>query len=347
MGENVRNLTKSFVAKTILISKRLAPILAFAVPFIILYYLYPGSFEITWKGRTYYLFFIWLLFLETLSSWDKFKTSKWQLKSFRTVLFPIVLALPTIYVVAANYLGLNSLSMDYFRNNLGSTISFVEMMPLAIEYLVFTIMLSAIIITEYSVYDLSKYALSTFFLGIIGFIYTIDNLYPYGRFTPFQIIVPTTAHFAANVLNLMGYETTVTVINSSTYGIIPSLKVNGMPSIGIAWPCSGIDSLIIYSVAVLLFLKNSGFSRKQLIGCFIIGAVITYFINVLRIVTILITGLNYGVGSAQWTRFHDYYGPLYSITWIMAYPLIIIALDTLWKKLKNKKRETSQVTEPN
>ncbi|MGQ9726731.1 MAG: hypothetical protein ACUVQL_06335, partial [Candidatus Bathycorpusculaceae bacterium] len=39
---------------------KISTILAFAIPFFILYALYPESYEATWKGRTYYLFFLWL-----------------------------------------------------------------------------------------------------------------------------------------------------------------------------------------------------------------------------------------------------------------------------------------------
>jgi len=49
-------------------------------------------------------------------------------------------------------------------------------------------------------------------------------------------------------------------------------------------------------------------------------------------VSIFIIGIN---GGDVW-RFHDYYGSLYSITWIVAYPLIIIAIQTLLIKLKRK-----------
>lgn len=67
---------------------------------------------------------------------------------------------------------------------------------------------------------------------------------------------------------------------------------------------------------------------------FAVGAVITYFINVLRIATIFTIGMQYGATSTQVETFHSYYGPLYSITWIIAYPLIIYAAQGLWKRKK-------------
>jgi hypothetical protein len=43
---------------------KLLPLLAFAVPLLWLYLLDAGSFELMWKGRTFQLFFIWLIALD-------------------------------------------------------------------------------------------------------------------------------------------------------------------------------------------------------------------------------------------------------------------------------------------
>src|SRR3989339_659633 len=45
----------------------------FTVPLILLYFLNPGSFESMWKGRTFQLFFIWLVALEFILSWETIK----------------------------------------------------------------------------------------------------------------------------------------------------------------------------------------------------------------------------------------------------------------------------------
>ncbi len=66
-------------------------------------------------------------------------------------------------------------------------------------------------------------------------------------------------------------------------------------------------------------------SWKAKAGYFAVGVVVTYFINVLRIVTIFNIGMQYGAESSQVQMFHFYYGPLYSIIWIVSYPLIIFA----------------------
>jgi thaumarchaeosortase len=321
---------------TILI--KIAPILSFITPLLILYYLYPASYEATWKGRTYYLFFIWLIFLELILNWEKIQAKIHKIKSTRFTAFIITLFLPTVYVIIANFYGLNTTIV-----NISPKGSWADFMPLSVEYLVFAMLFVLIILVAHGIKGLEDFSLPPCLVGIIGLIYLIDNLYPYAHFAPFQIIVPTTANLAANILNIMGYKTQITIENHPIYGTVPLLEVwapnNPLKTATsyIAWPCSGVDSLLLYSVTILLFLKNSDIPWRQRTIYFIIGAIITYFINIMRIVTIFIIGIDYGVGSPQWWQFHNYYGALYSISWIITYPLIIIGIQVLWSKIKKRK----------
>lgn len=317
---------------------KLSPAFSFVVPFLILYFLYPNSFEATWKGRTYYLFFLWLVSLEIILCWEEIQTNKVdKLKSIRTFAFIITLLLPTTYVVAANYCGLNAIIADLARQN---NIPWIDWILISTEYLVFTVLFSLIILAEFGVSGLKDFSISVFFLGIIGVIYTIDNLCPYGRFTPFQIVVPTTTQLATNVLNLMGYETRLSFMSSHpVYGSMPYLAVKDFQGFwrgfGIAWPCAGVESLLIYTATILLFLKKIVIPWKHKIVYFVIGAIVTYFINILRIVMIFVISAN---GGDIWT-FHDYYGQLCSITWIISYPLMIIGSRALWSKIKVRKAD--------
>lgn len=330
------------VEKAVAAFKKLLPIFAFIAPFLILYSLYPASFEFTWKGRTYYLFFLWLILLETILSWEEIKTEKWKIKSIKTAPILAAFMLPTIYVVASQCLGLDALIVD-LAEKIGVEQNLANFMPLSIEYLVFTTFAALILVLEYGISDLQKYSISVFFLGLIGMIYMIDNLYPYGRFTPFQIIVPTTTTFAANFLNLIGFQTSTSTHTSAYYGSLSRLKVYDtqgklLARFDIAWPCSGVESLLIYTVTILLFLKKMDISWKHKTLYFMIGAVVTYFINVLRIATIFMIAINQG----DWLSFHNFYGQLYSITWIISYPLMVIGSQALWGKIRNWRTEHKQ-----
>lgn len=332
--------------KAITVLTRFLPILAFVAPFAILYSLYAYSFEQTYHGRTLYLFFLWLVFLEAILNWEKLQSKKIpRLRSLRSFLLVVTLLLPTAYVVAANYCGLNAAIADSARTYIPTEDPMrgqhASLTALSVEYLVFAVLFYLIVALEYGTGSLMDFSLPASFLGIIGALFLVDNLYPYGRFTPLQALVPTTATLAARVMGLMGYETIYSTINSAAYGMMPMLTVKNYPwaSFAIAWPCSGIESLLIYSITLLLFLKNTDIRWWQRAVYFAIGAVVTYLINILRIVTLFMIAIQKGASFTildfDFQRFHNYYGMLYSITWIMLYPLIIIGSRILWTRIQN------------
>jgi len=325
-------MQKNATKKIGIVLLKTLPLISFIVPMILLYMLFPASFETTWKGRTYYLLFLWIVMLEVIMNWNDLKEGTVFKKTPRTFVYVLALAAPTIYVVIANFDGLNTAILNTAAQY-GMTPPWADWMPLSTEYLVFAALFAIITVLGYGAKGLNALLLSTTFLGVLGFVYTLDNLYPYGQFTPFQIIVPTTATFAAGVLNMMGYST---ILASGSQGM-PVLIVNNGWGAQIAWPCAGVDSLLIYTITVLLFLRKSVFSWKARLIYFLFGAAVTYSINIMRIVAIFIIGVNNGSTSAS--AFHDFYGQMYSIMWIVTYPLIIIATQALWERLQAKHQQ--------
>ena len=330
----------SFLKKYANTLMKLLPLLAFAVALLWLYSADPRSFESMWKGRTFELFFVWLISLELILSWENLQTNKIdKLVSARTFAFIIALLLPTMYVVFANYSGLNTAIAASARQ---SGVHFADYMPLATEYLVFAALFSLITFLSYGIKGLKDFSVPTFFIAAIGALYTIDNVYPYGQFTPFQFFVPTTAVLATQILSLMGYSTNLVTKQDLSLGSLPYLTATDpanparTATFGIAWPCAGIESFLIFTVVTLLFLKRMPISWKAKTGYFAIGAAVTYFINVLRIVTIFMIGMN----GENTNPFHSLYGPLYSIAWIASYPLIILGSQSAWHKITNKKPPT-------
>jgi thaumarchaeosortase len=334
VGTKNNTLTMT-IRKNISAMIKLAVILSFVAPFSILYVLEPIFFERTWIGRTFYLFFLWLVILEIILSWEELRKSRLErLRSTRTFSFIAALLLPTFYVIVANFLGLNAIITSLAKQN-NMAEHYAGLMPLPIEYLVFATLFALMILLAYGTSGLKEFSTSVFFLGIIGVLYTIDNLFPYGKFTPFQLIVPATTTLAANVLSLMGYHTAMFFRTTPEYGSMPYLTAANSQgqawTFGIAWPCSGVESLLIYTVVIVLFLKKSAIPLTHKIVYFAIGAAVTYFINILRIATIFVIAINNG----DWQIFHDYYGLLYSVSWIISYPMIIVGSQALSGRIRN------------
>jgi thaumarchaeosortase len=318
---------------------KLVPLITFAIPLILLYVLNSwdpylkistqDSFQLMWKGRTFQLFFLWLVALEFILSWETIKSKIYKQNIASLIILAVASVLPTLYVVLESYFGLSGVIANAATQG---GVTFYNSMPLATEYLVFSSLFCLICYLYLGKNGLKSFALPALFAALVGILYTIDNVFPYGSFTPFQVLVPTTASLAATTLGWMGYGTVLGTENG-----MPTLQATGSlgtAKFAIAWPCAGIESLLIFTAVALLFLKRMPISWKAKAGYFAVGAAITYFINILRIDSIFLIGMQYGVVSNEVQNFHFYYGPLYSIAWIVSYLLIIILAQMLWQKTK-------------
>jgi len=273
--------------------------------------------------------------LEIILGWETLRNLKigrarsWK----RTLVFGLLLLIPTVYVIAASNFGLNQNLMDLaIKSNVGE--HWASLIPLNVEFFVFAIVFSLIIVLQFGVAALKNFMTSILFLGIMGFIFVIDNLYPNGRFTPFQFFVQPTATLSADVFRLMGFQASMMTYSTPEVGTMPVLAITNstgkITQFGIAWQCAGIESLLIYTITVSLFLSYTAMKRTHKIILFVIGALITYSLNIVRIVTIFLVDFNGG----NYQTFHALYGPLISVTWVVCYPLIIIGIQMLSTRIR-------------
>lgn len=277
------------------------------------------------------LFFIWLIALEFILGWETIELKITKQNKIRALLYGFILFLPTMYVIVESYFGLTSSIAGWAQQN---GVVFFEWMPLAVEYFAFSVLFLLAVGVSFGRKGLTGFLLPALFVALVGALYAIDNAYPYGSFTPFQMLVPTTTNLASGVLGLMGNSA---VVGTDLATGMPTIDVTGQlgtAKFAIAWPCAGIEGLLIFTAVALLFLKRMRLSLKAKVGFFAFGAAVTYFINVLRISTIFTIAMQYGVNSSQVQDFHYYYGPLYSMMWIVSYPMIILALTGFWKKVR-------------
>ena len=206
------------------------------------------------------MFFIWLISLELILGWEN-TTSKINLQNKpRLALFTAALVLPSLYVLL-EFIGLNDVLAAWCSQ---SGVAFSGSMPLAIEYLAFSAMLLLLTFIGYGKKGLADFALPAIFVALVGVIYTIDNMFPYGQFTPFQLLVPTTASLAGGVLDWMGYSV-VQGVEALTG--MPTLEVTGAvgsATFAIAWPCNRACD---FTAVALLFLKRMNFAESQWFLC--------------------------------------------------------------------------------
>lgn len=126
---------------------KMLPLAAFTVPLLWLYLLDAGSFELMWKGRTFQLFFVWLIGLELILGWESLQPSGISTRfSAKTFAFIAALMLPTAYVVLANYVGMNTVIAEASRQ---SGVTWWDSMALSTEYLVFTALFCAMVYLQF------------------------------------------------------------------------------------------------------------------------------------------------------------------------------------------------------
>lgn len=312
--------------------KNITPHLSFIPAIITLYILDPNSFQLTWKGRAPQIIFLWLLTLELALAWKNLQKTPQNKKWTEKIPLTIAATLPTAYVLIANLTPIKEKIV-----NLGAALGigkygqwFLEYSwPLSLEYIFFAISITLILALVYKTRTIKLYPISIFFLSATATFYTIDTFYPYAFLDALQSLVPITTSTTAQLLNLIGYKTVVLpnhiyISQLKIYQSMPILSVSSSNSqfqVGIFWPSSGIHSFFIYTFVILLFQKHIVLNINKKILFTIIGAIGTFFANVLRITTICIIGVHNGQESAE--LFHTYIGELYFITWILIFIIAI------------------------
>lgn len=293
------------------------------------------TFELTWKGRMVYLIFLWLLVIESTIDWKKIADEK--PKNRYIILTSLICALiPTIYVIAVNFFGLDltilKIGHDVFGIRSVTSSSdpsdFLHLQwPLSCEYIVFTVFFMGAAILAYKMKGLKAFSISFALFGGISVAYMFDTIYPFGVFRPLQELALPTAATAAALFDLLGYTVRLSFPIYTAESYLPSLTVSmggKFASVDVAWACAGVHSLLLYVLIILVFFKKSGISAFRKLSYFIIGLFGTFFVNVLRVFSIVIIMLNYGKDAAM--NFHNTYGEIYFFTWIFLFILSIVCI---------------------
>lgn len=95
-------------------------------------------FEETWKGRMFYIFFVWLLFLEFIIDYENIE-GKQPKNPIRKIAFIICALLPTIYILSVNRHIISQLTIPIKRIDIHEKFSTPFHWPTSIEPLLHTI----------------------------------------------------------------------------------------------------------------------------------------------------------------------------------------------------------------
>jgi thaumarchaeosortase len=319
----------------------------FAFPVVLLYLFEPTSFEYVWNGRTVYIIFLWLLLIEIFLAWNKPLETSTSSLNVRTFAAFATMLFPTFYVIFTFMLGFRSkiielgrfLGVPYLQY--GSW--FLETAwPLALEFFVFSCFFLLSVWLLYRLSGFRRFYISGFFIAAFSIFYILGGvLFPYGSLQAAQSFASVTVTFSARVLDLLGYKTYITPVQGGSFLLVT--RNTATAAFLVYWPSAGIQSLILYSFTILLFLRNTIMPLWRKGGYFIGGAVGTFFANVLRIASIGIVGVNSGATARM---FHDYYGELYFIIWMIMYLFTVFLVESYLNRRRQQRRPTNPCHQP-
>jgi len=297
----------------------------FSVSIILLCIFAPSSFEVSWKGRVPYLIFIWLVVLETfLSRNEPVKANIDAVPNqARFIAGLTALLIPTAFTLWQFMAGGRDLIVSLGRL-LGVPFPAADW-PIAFESLVFVCasMLAVWLLQNRD--GLRRFKVSLFFIGAVAAFFMVDTFFHFGTVWLLQLFVPPIASLAAFFLNVLGYSTTATPYAD---GYLLLLRKSGGYNVNLLvyWPCAGVHSLIIYTFVILLFFKNTEISSRRKIVYVVVGAMGTFMVNILRIVSIGIIGVNTGPEALR--LFHRYYGELFFVVWTVVYLVAVFLYES-------------------
>jgi thaumarchaeosortase len=162
----------------------------------------------------------------------------------------------------------------------------------------------------------------------------MDAFFPEDSLAFLQIWVYLIWNVVVIILGLTGFRTNIDPLKGPMKA--PSLLLQGnrlylwgfkgFITLAIYWPSSGVVSMIVYSLVILVLMVKLDASRGRKIIYAVIGAAGTYFVNVIRI-TLIVLYVTYI--SLNVEAFHQSIGEVLFIAWIFIYLLLVIHFENL------------------
>jgi thaumarchaeosortase len=198
-----------------------------------------------------------------------------------------------------------------------------------IIYAIFSIVITSILYSPSAIPLLVTPVIYAIGSGILDM---MDAFFPEDSLAFLQIWVYVIWNVVVFILSLMGFHTSV----KAPFGTIPPPTVllqgnrlslwgfKGPITLAIFWPSSGVVSMIVYSLVIVVLMVKLDAPRRRKAAYAAIGATGTYFVNVIRI-TLIVLYVTYI--SLDVEAFHQSIGEVLFICWIFIYLLLVIRVE--------------------
>lgn len=304
-----------------------------ALPVLVLFALAPYTFELSWAGfgklgRGGLFFVIFFLGFEILDfrNVGRFATSRLR-------------RLTAIGMVAAailyfGWLGVGTILVNFIYwigKGLGASGTVSNSWLMAMDYLTFTIYLTALTIVLFSFRALRSVVTPIVLaLGMLLF-YLLDAFFPYGEIGPLQFW----ANFIVGGVGLLSRLFGLPIYGFQNYLTIEGTK--GFFRLAVYWPSVGVQSMIIYSLVMIVVAAKLQAPLIRKLVYIIVGVCGTISLNVVRIFTIAYYGYAYATTGQQLDAFHNSIGEVLFPIWIAVYLVVILQIEnTISLRAKHK-----------
>jgi thaumarchaeosortase len=303
---------------SILASSRTYTIFAL-VPIVFAFILYPGSFTLSWnEGRGGFLFVLIFIVFELLS------TPKLSMSTGRLYIV-CILSLSAIFYFA-------SLGLFGFQEVIKSSASAYNVVlpdswTWMWDFIVLALFLTSALFVLFGTRFLKVAPAAIIYLAGSAIILSLDAFFPYDSLGPLQIIVPFYLEIDEVVTNWMDKHVidlgpgTPAAAEGNSLVLTVS---NGPFALRVYWPSAGVNSLIIYSSIMLVFLLKMQIPTNRRVAYFVIGTLGTVAVNIVRIISLSFFPLLVTSNIQEWEGYHSIAGE------VMFLPWLIIYLITIW-----------------
>ena len=294
-----------------------------ATPVLLLFALAPGTFELSWAGFGKLgrggLFIV--LFFLAFELWDYRKTAKPRLDRPHIAVTIIILMLGLFYFGAAGIAGWFTELIYSVGKALGAAGEVSNSWLMATDYAAMTVYLLALSMVLFSVRAVRAVITPVILsIGMVIF-YLLDAFFPYGSIGPLQFW----ANFIVAAVGSLSW-----IFGLPIYGFSNLLTINGTHGffrLAVFWPSVGVQSMLIYSlVMILLAAKLDSPLRRKVIYA-TIGVIGTIFLNVARIFIIAYYGYAYAYTGQELDAFHNSIGEILFPIWIVVFLVIVLHVE--------------------
>ncbi len=297
-----------------------------AIPVFVLLALAPGSFELSWAGFGKLglggLFFVLFFLFFELYLYDFRKHARMRLTRIRKIiLFAIVAATLTYFVgVQADASFLN---LVYSLGPPGGSGGGSNSWLMSIDYLTFAIYILSLaaVLFGFSLRVFKGVITPILLSGALVVFYLLDAFFPYREIGPLQFW----ANFIVAGVGLLAKLFGLPIYGFSNYLTIEGTKVS--LTLAVFWPSSGVQSIIIYSVVMLVIAAKLDIPKRRKVIYAAVGVAGTVFLNILRIFTIAYYAYAFATSGQQLDAFHNSLGEVLFPVWIVLFLIIVLKIE--------------------